>query len=122
MREQEVPTITDSSQGTLRPRLLFMTSVPFFQWRGSSIRVGFDVQALAENGYEVDLLTVPIGETKNIPGVTVHRVANPFSVKNIPIGPSLHKLIFDVLILFKALGMAIRRPYSYRLPSGLILP
>jgi glycosyltransferase involved in cell wall biosynthesis len=96
----------------MRPRLLFMTSVPFFQWRGSSIRVGFDVQALAEVGYEVDLLTLPIGETRNIPGVTVHRVANPFRVKNIPIGPSLHKLIFDVLILFKALGMAIRHPYS----------
>lgn len=89
-----------------------MTSVPFFQWRGSSIRVGFDVQALAEIGYEVDLLTLPIGETKNIPGVAVHRVANPFRVKNIPIGPSLHKLIFDVLILLKALGMAIRHPYS----------
>ena len=89
-----------------------MTSVPFFQWRGSSIRIGFNVQALAEVGYEVDLLTLPIGETKNIPGVTVHRVANPFRVKNIPIGPSLHKLIFDVLILFQALGMAIRHPYS----------
>jgi glycosyltransferase involved in cell wall biosynthesis len=99
-------------QKHMKPRLLFMTSVPFFQWRGSSIRVGFDVQALAEMGYEVDLLTLPIGETKNIPGVTVHRVANPFRVKNIPIGPSLHKLIFDVLILFKALGMAIRHPYS----------
>ena len=97
---------------TMRPRLLFLTSVPFFQWRGSSIRVGFDVQALAEVGYEIDLVTLPIGETRNIPGVTVHRVANPFRVKNIPIGPSLHKLIFDVLILIKALGMAIRRPYE----------
>lgn len=99
-------------QKHLRQRLLFITSVPFFQWRGSSIRVGFNVQALAEMGYEVDLLTLPIGETKNIPGVAVHRVANPFRVKNIPIGPSLHKLIFDVLIFFKALNMAIRHPYS----------
>lgn len=78
--------------------MLFLTSIPFFQWRGSSIRIAFNVQALAEMGYNVDLLTVPIGEAKVIAGVTVHRVANPFRVKNIPIGPSLHKLIFDFLI------------------------
>jgi glycosyltransferase involved in cell wall biosynthesis len=95
-----------------RPRLLFMTSVPFFQWRGSSIRIGFNVQALAELGYEVDLLTLPVGATKTVPGVTVHRVANPFGVGNIPIGPSLHKLVFDLLILFKALRMVTRRSYA----------
>ncbi len=94
-----------------KPRLLFMTSVPFFQWRGSSIRVAFNVQALADLGYEVDLLTIPVGETKFIPGVTVHRVSNPFRVTNIPIGPSLHKLIFDFLILFKALAMVIHHQY-----------
>jgi glycosyltransferase involved in cell wall biosynthesis len=95
-----------------KPRLLFMTSVPFFQWRGSSIRVGFNVQALAELGYQVDLLTIPVGETRDIPGVTVHRVANPMRVKNIPIGPSLHKLFFDLLLLVKGLAMAIRHPYQ----------
>lgn len=99
----------EQSSKTLR--VLFMTSVPFFQWRGSSIRVACNVEALADLGYEVDLLTIPIGETKTIPGVTVHRVANPFRVKNIPIGPSLHKLIFDILILFKALAMVIRQQY-----------
>ncbi len=112
VQEKGTSAAITGTQKHMRPRLLFMTSVPFFQWRGSSISVGFDVQALAEVGYEVDFLTLPIGETKNIPGVAVHRVANPFRVKNIPIGPSLHKLIFDVLILFKALGMAIRHPYS----------
>lgn len=112
VKEKGTAAAITGMQKPRRPRLLFMTSVPFFQWRGSSIRIGFNVQALAEVGYEVDLLTLPIGETKNIPGVTVHRVANPFRVKNIPIGPSLHKLIFDVLILFQALGMAIRHPYS----------
>ena len=88
-----------------------MTSVPFYQWRGSSIRVAFNVQALADLGYEIDLLTIPIGATKKINGVSVHRVANPFRVKNIPIGPSLPKLIFDILILFKALVLVSRHKY-----------
>jgi len=104
-------TRAPEKQPNKKTRLLFMTSVPFFQWRRSSIRVAFNVQALADLGYEVDLLTIPIGETKNITGVTVHRVTNPFRVKNIPIGPSLHKLIFDILILFKALAMVIRHQY-----------
>lgn len=111
MKKKVVMTKTPGQERNKKPRLLFMTSVPFFQWRGSSIRVAFNVQALAELGYEVDLLTVPVGETKNITGVTVHRVANPFRVKNIPIGPSLHKLFFDILILFKALSMVIRHQY-----------
>jgi glycosyltransferase involved in cell wall biosynthesis len=95
-----------------KPRLLFMTSVPFYQWRGSSIRIAFNVQALAELGYQVDLVTVPIGENRDIPGVTVHRVANPFRQKNLAIGPSLAKAFFDVLIFFKALRMARRHSYA----------
>ncbi|MFT5700483.1 MAG: glycosyltransferase involved in cell wall biosynthesis [Desulforhopalus sp.] len=110
-KNKAVITRVPEQRTNKKPRLLFMTSVPFFQWRGSSIRVAFNVQALADLGYEIDLLTIPIGETKNIPGVTVHRVSNPFRVKNIPIGPSVHKLIFDILILFKALAMVVRQRY-----------
>ena len=112
MKKKVVTTRVPGEQPNQKPRLLFMTSVPFFQWRGSSIRVAFNVQALADLGYEIDLLTIPIGETRNITGVTVHRVANPFRVRNIPIGPSLHKLIFDILILFKGLAMVIRHQYA----------
>lgn len=93
-------------------RILFLAPQPFFQWRGSPIRVGFNVQALAELGYEVDLLTLPIGEERQIPGVRIIRVANPFRVRNVPIGPSLHKAIFDLLILFRAFVLARRRGYA----------
>jgi glycosyltransferase involved in cell wall biosynthesis len=93
-------------------KILFLAPQPFFQWRGTPIRVGFDVQALAELGYEVDLLTLPIGAEKPIPGVRIFRVANPFRVENIPIGPSPHKAVFDVLIFFKALSLARRHHYS----------
>jgi glycosyltransferase involved in cell wall biosynthesis len=94
-----------------RGKVLLVTSLPFFQWRGSPIRLGFDAMALARLGYEVDLLTVPVGEERTIPGVTVHRVANPFTVRNLPIGPSLHKLVFDFLLLARALAMAGKHRY-----------
>jgi glycosyltransferase involved in cell wall biosynthesis len=93
-------------------RVLFLCSQPFFQWRGSPLRVGFDVTALAESGYTVDLLTLPIGDSRIIPGVTVIRVPNWFRAKKIAIGPSLLKAAFDVLILFKALQLILTRRYA----------
>ncbi len=94
------------------PRVLFISPQPFFQWRGSPIRVSFDVQALSENGCEVDLLTLPIGDEKHVSGVRVIRVNNPFGVKNISIGPSLLKAGFDVLLFIKAIKLIRERPYD----------
>lgn len=68
--------------------------------------------ALAESGYDVDLLTIPLGEEKVIPGVRIVRVPNLFFVKNIPIGPSLAKAGFDVALFFAALGLALRHRYD----------
>ncbi len=93
-------------------RALIVTSLPFFQWRGSPIRLGFDTRALAESGYEVDVLTIPVGEDNETPGVTVQRVANPFRVKDYPIGPSAHKLVFDVLLLCTALRKVRTKRYD----------
>ncbi len=93
-------------------KILFISPQPFFQWRGSPIRVGFNVQALAELGYSVDLLTLPIGEDREVKGVRVFRVPNLFHRKSMPIGPSFWKVAFGVLVFFKALGMALRHKYD----------
>lgn len=93
-------------------RILFIAPQPFFQWRGSPIRVAFDVQALAELGHEVDLLTLPVGEPRAIPGVRVIRVGNPLRVRNIPIGPSAGKAFFDLLLLLRGLRLARRNRYQ----------
>ena len=79
-------------------KILLISPQPFFQWRGSPIRVNFNIQALAQLGYAVDLLTLPIGERRKLEGVNVIRVANPFRIEQIPIGPSLYKIFFDILI------------------------
>lgn len=100
--------IPRGSQG----RALFIASQPFFQWRGSPIRLGFDVQALRDNGYEVDFLTLPIGERREIEGVRIIRAPNLFLAKDISIGPSFLKLMFDGLLFIMALGMVMRRHYD----------
>ena len=93
-------------------KVLFIASQPFFQWRGSPIRVGFNVRALAELGHEVDLLVLPIGEHVEIPGVRILRVPNLLGAKDIAIGPSLKKAAFDVIIFFQALGLAFKNRYD----------
>ncbi|MBN2301629.1 MAG: glycosyltransferase [Lentisphaerae bacterium] len=93
-------------------KVLFISSQPFFQWRGSPIRVGFDVRVLAEAGFAVDLLTLPIGDSKEITGVRVIRTPNLFLVKNVPIGPSLAKAAFDVLLFFHGILLIVRNRYS----------
>ena len=93
-------------------RILFIASQPFFEWRGSPIRLGFDVTALSQLGYEVDFLTLPIGRKREIPGVRIVRVPNLFFAKKIAIGPSPLKLAFDALMMLMAPWMALRRRYA----------
>lgn len=107
--------IAAGSWGRLRAgmkKLLFMASQPFFQWRGSPIRVGFDVMALAELGYAVDLLVLPVGEPREIPGVRILRAPNLLGVRKVAIGPSFAKLAFDKIMFFQALGLARRNRYD----------
>ncbi len=94
-------------------KVLFIASQPFFQWRGSPIRVGFDVQALAENGFHVDLLVLPFGDDRQVSGVRIIRAANPFGFKSVSIGPSFAKVCFDFLMLFKAWSLHRQNRYDF---------
>ena len=85
---------------------------PFFAWRGSSIRVKFNVQALAEQGYQVDLLTIPIGEDSPSTPARVIRVWNLFGSKTISIGPSSLKIWFDLLLLIRGFGLVFENRYD----------
>ncbi|MFH0880539.1 MAG: glycosyltransferase family 4 protein [Lentisphaerota bacterium] len=93
-------------------KVLIMSPQPFFQWRGSPIRVGFNAMALAELGFQVDLLVMPVGEDRAIPGVTLHRVPNVLGVKNLSIGPSAAKAFLDIFLFFKALRLHLKNRYD----------
>ncbi len=101
----------------MKQRILLISPQPFFQWRGSPIRVKFNLMALTQLGYSVDLLTLPIGDEHPIDGVKVYRVANPFKIKNIPIGPSGWKVFFDILLFFY--GIYLCRKYRYDVIHGI---
>lgn len=93
-------------------KILLISPQPFFQWRGSPIRVNVTVLALTELGYDVDLLTLPIGEDRPFNNAQIIRVANPLNLKNIPIGPSLAKIVFDVFLFAKAFRLCLKNKYT----------
>jgi glycosyltransferase involved in cell wall biosynthesis len=92
--------------------ILFISPQPYFQLRGSPIRVNHDVQALSKLGYKVDLLTLPIGEDIEIDGVNLIRIPNPLRIRHINIGPSISKLFFDFFLLIKALKLVSVKNYQ----------
>ena len=95
-----------------KQRVLFICPQPFFEWRGSPIRVKFNALALSELGYDVDLLTLPIGTNEPIENVTIIRAWNLFGSKKIAIGPSLLKLWFAFVLLIQGTGLVLRNRYD----------
>lgn len=93
-------------------RILLIAPQPFFQWRGSPIRVAFNAQALAESGYSVDLLTLPIGEARRIANVRIIRTPNLFGLSNIAIGPSPAKAVFDIILLWHGAWLCLNNDYD----------
>ncbi len=98
---------------TARQRVLFISPQPYFQWRGSPIRVSFNMLALAELGYEVDLLCLPFGEDRHADRVRIIRVANFGTLRDIPIGPSPWKLIFDFKLWRRARQLIREQRYDF---------
>lgn len=84
---------------TPRPRLLLVAPQPFYQDRGTPIAVRQVIEALGELGYEIDLLTYPVGETVPLPATRYLRTVNPFRVRQVPVGLSLRKLVLDGLLV-----------------------
>lgn len=113
-------SISDPTHANLSPkRVLFIAPHPFLEWRGSPLRVNHNVRVLAELGYDVDLLVMPFGKTPDdLPAaVTVHRPKNLFRRTGLPIGPSVWKALYDILLA--ALALRLTRRYRYAVIHGV---
>ncbi len=93
-------------------KTLMIAPQPFFQPRGTPFSVLHRLKALSKLGYQIDLLTYPIGQDVEIDGVRIFRSANVPGVKNVAIGPSKTKLLLDVLLYRKAVAMLRANRYD----------
>ena len=87
--------------------ILLLAPHPFYQERGTPIAVNLLLQALSGQGHTVDVLTYHEGTDVAYPGVTIHRIRRPPFARNVPPGPSLKKILCDLFMFPKALGMAL---------------
>jgi len=72
-------------------KILMITCLPFFSYRGTPIAVKSRLEALSELGHEVDVVAYHVGDDVEIPGIKIFRIVNIPFIKEVPVGPSLKK-------------------------------
>lgn len=104
------PAAASRRPGSLR--ILMIAPQPFFRVRGTPFSVLHRIRALLEMGHRVDLVTYPFGDDPELEGLTIHRAARPPGIRDVPIGPSLPKLLLDVPLFLRAVRLAAGGDYG----------
>ena len=93
-------------------RILLVAPQPFFQERGTPLAVKLLIETLCERGYGVDLLTYHEGIALPIKGLRIFRIQPPALVSDIPIGLSWKKIVCDIFLSTKMVGLLVRNNYQ----------
>lgn len=93
-------------------RILLVAPQPFYQERGTPIAVRMLVEVLCGQGHAVDLLTYHEGADVDIEGLRILRTPALPGLRHIPIGISWKKLVCDLLISARLLGLALSHRYD----------
>jgi glycosyltransferase involved in cell wall biosynthesis len=68
-------------------------------------------RVLTRAGFEVDLATYPLGEDVSLPGLRIHRAPAVPGIRAVPIGFSWRKVLLDLSLMLRVLGLVVRRRY-----------
>lgn len=93
-------------------RILLVAPQPFYQERGTPIAVRMLAEALCGQGHAVDLLTYHEGADLDIDGLKILRTPALPGLRHVPIGISWKKLVCDLLISGRLLGLALSHRYD----------
>ena len=93
-------------------KILMIAPEPFFQPRGTPFSEMYRIRCLSELGHQVDLVTYPIGDDVEIPGLRIFRAPRTFGISQVPIGPSLVKIPLDTALFFSAWRLAAAGGYD----------
>lgn len=89
-------------------RILLLAPEPFYEDRGTPIALLLVVEALTGLGHQVDMVTYPVGENLDVPGLTITRVGRWLPINHVPIGLSLKKVLLD-LVMLPAIFLRLRK-------------
>ena len=90
-------------------KLLVVAPEPVFTPRGTPFSVYHRLAAASELGVEADLLTYDEGTDPDLPGLRVHRIPRIPFLGPVRIGPSLGKLVRDVVMVLHTIVLVARR-------------
>lgn len=93
-------------------RILLVAPQPFYQERGTPIAVRMLAEVLCGQGHAVDLLTYHEGADLAIEGLRILRTPALPGLKHVPIGISWKKLVCDLLLSARLLGLVLARRYD----------
>lgn len=93
-------------------RILMIVPQPFFTPRGTPFSVRARLGALSELGHHVDVVTYHIGDDVRFPNVRIYRTPRIPFVRTVGIGPSVTKLVLDVLLFGVVLIRVARARYD----------
>ena len=92
---------------------LVVAPQPFFTPRGTPFSVYYRTLVGAELGARIDLLTYGEGLDVDLPRVEIFRTPRLAFLGPTKIGPSFKKVLLDVFLLSRALGLLLTRKYDY---------
>jgi glycosyltransferase involved in cell wall biosynthesis len=98
--------------GTSGIHILMIAPEPCFQPRGTPFSVYHRIVALLRLGYHIDLATYPFGDEISLDGLRTFRSAAPPGVTNVKVGPSKAKIVLDLLLIWRCLGLLLRHRYD----------
>jgi glycosyltransferase involved in cell wall biosynthesis len=93
-------------------RVLMVSPHPVYSPRGTPISVFNRCLALCALGHEIDLVTYPVGQDREVAGLRYVRASVP-GVRSVPVGPSFRKLLLNGAVTIRSLKEAVRRPGHY---------
>lgn len=122
---EESPSTTERALSfpSRSQRILVVAPQPFYENRGTPIALRNVLEAASWRGYEVDLLTFPVGEPVELPGLRIFRAGPWLPIRKVPIGFSIRKVILDFILLPAILKRTRREKYVciYALEEAAIL-
>lgn len=94
-------------------RILMIAPEPFLEPRGTPFSVYYRIKSLLSSGYQVDLVTYPVGKQVALPGLRVYRAPRLPFIHEVKIGPSLAKFPLDLFVFIIAFWRLCVRRYRY---------
>ena len=86
-------------------KILLLAPCPFYQNRGTPIAIHLAARVLGGAGHRIHILTYPEGESVSLPNGSISRIPALPGIKNIKPGPSWKKLVYDLVMCFKLIGL-----------------